>query len=371
MRHIFKFMGILLILGCSSESNKHNVETETSVNNGGENESKYSITVSGSCSYTGELSSDQVYGFPADNEAQQALNRIMDFTGLPVNFKLLAADVDNACAVLQRRDSGDMMRYIMYNQQFMLGVKDLTQNHWSEVSILAHEIGHHLSGHTLIQGGSQPDQELEADRFSGFILYKMGATLEDAQIAMITLASETASNSHPAKKSRLVAITNGWLAAREQENTGDFKQNNQTPDYSTSKNNVSISSTDNSVRERIISILNNYYQINEVERCEELADFYLPIVDNYFSKQNQTTSDIINECMKYHSRWPYQQMSFDNSTFSITDLSNGDYFVTYDMFYQVKRKMEDNWKSFDLTINVRFTPTFRIRSIYEYQKPNL
>jgi hypothetical protein len=165
MRHILKFIGILLILGCSSESNKQNVETETSVNNGGENESKYSITVSGSCSYTGELSSDQVYGFPADNEAQQALNRIMDFTGLPVNFKLLAADVDNACAVLQRRDSGDMIRYIMYNQQFMFGVKDLTQNHWSEVSILAHEIGHHLSGHTLIQGGTS---QIKNSRLIGF-----------------------------------------------------------------------------------------------------------------------------------------------------------------------------------------------------------
>ena len=62
-------------------------------------------------------------------------------------------------------------------------------------------------------------------------------------------------------------------------------------------------------------------------------------------------------------------MNIDFSTLSITRLSGGDNFVTYNMFYQVKRKIEDNWKDFYLTINIKFTPELKIKSIYEYHNP--
>lgn len=216
MRTIFYFFTFALLISCNSTTNKtSNTKSETVSSTENAEEGKYSITVSGSCSYNGELTTNKLYGFTSDNQAQTALTKIMNYTGLPVNFKLMAADVDNACAVIQQKNSGDMLRYIMYNQQFMMQVEDITKNHWAETSILAHEIGHHLSGHTLLKGGSRPDLELEADRFSGYILYKMGATLDDAQIAMKTFSSDDISSTHPAKKSRLVAITNGWLAAKE------------------------------------------------------------------------------------------------------------------------------------------------------------
>ncbi|XVJ64747.1 MAG: hypothetical protein HEQ40_00710 [Lacibacter sp.] len=370
MKQILFLITLYFIVGCGNQTSSSKPETDDKIaSEETQSESKYSIAVSGSCSYTGELTSNQVYGFTSDNEAQTALTRIMNYTGLPVNFKLMAADVDNACAVIQRKSSGDMLRYIMYNQQFMIGVKDLTKTHWSEISILAHEIGHHLSGHTLLQGGSRPDLELEADRFSGYILYKMGATLDDAQVAMKTFASDNSSSTHPAKKSRLVAITNGWLAAKEQDNSKQPENTNQTTTTPAETTNKTIETASSSVRERIVSTLNRYYQINEAVECNELANFYLPIVDNFYNKTYQSTADIVNECINYHNRWPYQQMSIDNSTFAITQLNDGDYFVTYDMFYQVKRTIQDTWKNFYLTINVRFTPDLKIRSMYEYQKP--
>lgn len=49
----------------------------------------------------------------------------------------------------------------------MNSVKLLTVNDFSQWSIHAHEIGHHLSGHTLTSGGDRHQQELEADEFSG------------------------------------------------------------------------------------------------------------------------------------------------------------------------------------------------------------
>lgn len=154
---------------------------------------------------------EDLYGFASDTEADDAMRRIMRYTGLPANFTIKAANVPNAAAVLYQEK-----RFILYNQYFMLRIKDETKTDWAAFSILAHEIGHHLSGHTLDNQGSRPDKELEADRFSGFILYKMGATLEEARIAMEALAVETGTPTHPPKSARLAAVTNGWLEAQQQ-----------------------------------------------------------------------------------------------------------------------------------------------------------
>lgn len=170
------------------------------------------IFIDESCTYDGIIKDASVYSFASDNDAEQALTRIMRYTGLPANFTIKAADVPNACAVIY----GDK-RFILYNQYFMLQIKDIANTDWASLSILAHEIGHHLSGHTLDNVGSRPDKELEADRFSGFILYKMGATLEEARVAMSKLASEQGSSTHPARSARLAAITNGWISARDLE----------------------------------------------------------------------------------------------------------------------------------------------------------
>jgi len=150
-----------------------------------------------SCNYLGVFPTEQLYGFESDKDAQVALKAIMRHTGLPVNFTVLAGNVPNAAAIIHENK-----RYIVYNQSFMLAIRDSTKTNWSLVGILVHEIGHHLSGHTLDGVGSRPEKELEADRFSGFILYKMGATLEQAKIAMQQIANEEETLTHPGKSAR-------------------------------------------------------------------------------------------------------------------------------------------------------------------------
>lgn len=96
---------------------------------------------------------------------------------------------------------------------------------------MAHEIGHHLSGHTLDGLGSRPKKELEADRFSGFILQKMGATLDQAT-ATVNTFSEEGSRTHPGRSARVAAVTNGWKAGKDMEGKtkgSDPKRNPQPP----------------------------------------------------------------------------------------------------------------------------------------------
>lgn len=140
------------------------------------------------------------------------VQEIMTTVGLKPSFELMASSqVPNAAAVVY---SGK--RFLLYNPTFINDLVRQTGNKWAAVSVLAHEIGHHLNGHTVTGTGSQPAVELEADEFSGFVLRKMGASLADAQTAMRTLATQTASRTHPAQYDRLTSIAKGWQNADDQ-----------------------------------------------------------------------------------------------------------------------------------------------------------
>jgi hypothetical protein len=168
------------------------------------------ISINNSCSYYGEKMPTLAYTFSSDNESEAALKLITDASGLSPNFTILAGNVPNACAtMIYNEKTKELKRYIIYNQTFIYNVSKKI-NYWASISILAHEVGHHLNGHSLQLAGSRPSLELEADKFSGFILAKLGATLEDAQSAINSLVSEQVSSTHPPKSARLAAIANGW-----------------------------------------------------------------------------------------------------------------------------------------------------------------
>ncbi|MDB5252309.1 MAG: hypothetical protein JWP27_1478 [Flaviaesturariibacter sp.] len=150
----------------------------------------------------------------ATSVATTYVQEIIATVGLKPSFELMASSsVPNAAAVVY---SGK--RYLLYNPTFINDLVRRTGNKWAAVSVLAHEIGHHLNGHTVTGTGSQPAVELEADEFSGFVLRKMGASLADAQAAMRILAGQTASATHPAQYDRLASIARGWQNADDQSN---------------------------------------------------------------------------------------------------------------------------------------------------------
>ncbi len=173
---------------------------------------QFDVSLENSCNYFGGLAADsQVYTFESNQDAEKTVDAILDYTGLIRNFQIAAANVDNAAAITK-----GAIRYILYNEDFMLRMKDTTKTDWAAYSIMAHEIGHHLQGHTLDGLGSRPEKELEADTYSGYVLGRMGSSLTDAQKVMSLISSETGSQTHPAKSARLAAITSGWNKAKLQ-----------------------------------------------------------------------------------------------------------------------------------------------------------
>ena len=173
------------------------------------------------CSYDGAPVTIDAHGLSGSDPGagQQVVAEIMKYTGLPQNFDVLPhPQVPNAAAVILVGDDKLPHRVIAYNERFMADVQKATaNNNWAPVSIMAHEVGHHLSGHTIQPGGSQPPTELEADKFSGYVLYKMGALLADAQKAMNTLVPEADGPTHPGRGKRVTAIAGGWEQACAQQ----------------------------------------------------------------------------------------------------------------------------------------------------------
>jgi len=72
------------------------------------------ITCSHACQFNGPDKQGRIYAYESDRDAEIALNKIMEYTGLPTNFELKATNVANAAAALQGNK-----RYIFYNQSFM------------------------------------------------------------------------------------------------------------------------------------------------------------------------------------------------------------------------------------------------------------
>ncbi|WP_426491709.1 membrane-binding protein [Hymenobacter sp. 102] len=148
----------------------------------------------------------------ASTGQRDVLREITDVVGLKPRFQLRAtSEVQNAAAVVYGGQ-----RYLLYNPRFVAAVNRAGRTDWAGISILAHEMGHHLNGHTLRAGGSNPADELEADEFSGFVLRKMGASMAEAQAGMAVVSDDEASPTHPGRSTRLTAISDGWLRANQQ-----------------------------------------------------------------------------------------------------------------------------------------------------------
>ncbi|WP_179380587.1 NADase-type glycan-binding domain-containing protein [Jannaschia marina] len=142
----------------------------------------------------------------SEQEVFVMASEIMAVTGLRNTFKIEETmDVYNAAAYLE-----DQERWIGFNPLWVRQFKDLpTDDRWPLYAVIAHEIGHHLMGHTILPGGSRPATELEADEYAGFVLHALGADLEDAQRLWHDFSAE-ASASHPGRGQRLAAVSEGW-----------------------------------------------------------------------------------------------------------------------------------------------------------------
>lgn len=166
------------------------------------------IDVDTACTFDGIPFRGRLKTQAPDARIQRITQAILSTVGLGQNVRVRAAEVPNAAALVQGET-----RYVLYSASFLDGLNRRVGTDWAGISVLAHEIGHHLGGHTLDDKSSDPVTELEADRFSGFVLARLGASLDEAQAAMQLMGSRRGTTTHPARNARLEAIRDGWEQA--------------------------------------------------------------------------------------------------------------------------------------------------------------
>jgi hypothetical protein len=163
--------------------------------------------------------------FQSVYEAKQVVNSMLDIIKWAKNFNLKEQNgIQNAYATI----SGGQ-RLIVYDNNFLEDIDAYAKTKWASISIMAHEVGHHYYNHVASGKGSNVPSEIEADAFSGYILQKEGATLEQSLAAMTAIGTERQTATHPAKADRLAAITRGWNAAKADGTPTTANTGNNTP----------------------------------------------------------------------------------------------------------------------------------------------
>lgn len=171
-------------------------------------------------------------GFAPDTVAEKTISSIMEQIGLKPNFLLRQCDHYNGAAALTISDpSIKYARYIVYDSQFLSRLSNNAETDWAAVSVFAHEVAHHLYGHTYNSANKNHEFELRCDRFSGFALQKLGATLEQALAGMNAYGYKEETSTHPAIHKRLEAIREGWQDANQL--AAKFRQDAKEADYQT------------------------------------------------------------------------------------------------------------------------------------------
>jgi len=149
-------------------------------------------------------------GSPATN-AVNILNRICDVVGIRKNITLLAAHIRPSQKTAAFAAMRDGRRYIVYDRDAVPWPENNLS--WKSVKVMAHEVGHHLGTHIYNREYSGHEQELEADRFAGFAMSRMGATLDQATSWFSW--DWPATPSHPSARNRRAAVREGWLLGED------------------------------------------------------------------------------------------------------------------------------------------------------------
>jgi len=162
----------------------------------------------------------QSNNFTTDAEAEDAVNKILSVIGVSQKPILQAcSNINNAVAAVYKGK-----RYVLYDREFMNSLTRGANKYWANMFILAHEIGHHVNGHSLdillyandiIDPKSltvKREQELEADEFAGFVLTKLGANFSDISNVLLNLPKINNENrsTHPSKDKRIAAVKKGF-----------------------------------------------------------------------------------------------------------------------------------------------------------------
>ncbi len=168
------------------------------------------------------------FGFQTDLSediaAYKTVVSIVRETGLSQNFIILPGDVEKVQAYIE-----DNERILEYNPDFIENIQ--AKKNWYGISILARQIGHHLSKHELEGGVPSIEENIKADELAGFVLFKMGASIGEAIEALESVIADNDNHQKGIpKNTRITSLAKGWNNAKTLMTDTMITSNNEAID---------------------------------------------------------------------------------------------------------------------------------------------
>ena len=142
----------------------------------------------------------------APKDVEKAVQWMTQQVGISSNFTVKIGNFEKSNTAFATIRNNQ--RYMVFDENKLFKTPKGTLDFVS-LGILGHELGHHLAGHTAARHPNPHKKELEADRFAGFILGKLGASQKHAT-QWTSILSTTGSLSHPPRALRAMASQAGW-----------------------------------------------------------------------------------------------------------------------------------------------------------------
>lgn len=142
----------------------------------------------------------------AGNSDKSGVPQVVDRIERALHFRasfdvFIAQQEDNAFATVTNG-----RKILVVDVDFLEKVNEITGTDWAAIQVIAHEVGHHISGFLPNAHRS----ELNADYWSGQSLQRLGSSLSAATRAILTMGTDVDTNSHPNKYVRRDSIAQGW-----------------------------------------------------------------------------------------------------------------------------------------------------------------
>ena len=164
------------------------------------------IRTDGVCLFSSATSVQSLYTFPSDRRSVELLDKFVEASGAAVLLTIQASSVDDVAAA-----DVDGRRLILYNQYAISKLDQSWQGNWPLMLRLAHQVGHHANAHAFrIEASARIEEELEADRFAGYVLRRLGATKAVVTDLSRAFPSPARGAPFPSKERRASALTEGW-----------------------------------------------------------------------------------------------------------------------------------------------------------------
>ncbi|GHE80424.1 hypothetical protein GCM10019059_43300 [Camelimonas fluminis] len=175
------------------------------------------------CAFNEVVPRGDVWLFDPSDLATKVVKEVVSAVGLKPNFSIKAGNVANAGAYI---DTDKLSRTIVYSETWLReNIEGSKDSYWKAIALVSHECAHHFNSDTLeilkpgslrnfgATPGDNQKKELAADEFAGFVIGRMGGSVQNAQSLFLTL-SEEGSSSHPGRAARVEAATIGWGRGR-------------------------------------------------------------------------------------------------------------------------------------------------------------